>query len=110
MSRSVKHTPVVSMGTGDTEKEFKKQWHRTKRRAEHQIDHVLAHQTDISEDTVEKRVEPDLVGNVGAGPKDGKQYLGSFVKGPLFKVGAKGRKQPAKKLNEVHIKHNIFKK
>lgn len=111
MSRSIKHAPITGNAAGNaSEKGFKQQWHRAKRRTEHQIDHVLAQQTPITEDLVERRIEPNMVASPYQGPKDGKQYLGAYVQGPLFKVAAKGRKQPAKKIIEKLLKPNTLKK
>lgn len=78
MSRSYKKTPVIGHTAAESEKYDKKLWHRRFRHKTKDILRSLHNDPDMIDDTI-MPVEDD-VSSTWAMSKDGKSYLGNWLK------------------------------
>lgn len=78
MSRSYKKTPIIGHTNADSEKYDKKVWHRRFRHKTKDILRSMRNDPDMIDDTI-MPVESD-VSNTWAMSKDGKSYLGNWLK------------------------------
>lgn len=78
MSRSYKKTPIIGHTTAQSEKSDKKIWHRRFRHKTKDILRSLHNDPDMIDDTI-MPVEDD-VSSTWSMSKDGKSYLGNWLK------------------------------
>lgn len=78
MSRSYKKTPIAGQTTAESEKSDKKIWHRRFRHKTKDILRSMHNDADMMNDTV-MPVE-DEFSNIWSMSKDGKVYLGEWLK------------------------------
>ena len=78
MSRSYKKTPIIGHTTAQSEKKDKKIWHRRFRHKTKDILRSLHNDPDKIDDTI-MPVEDD-VSSLWSMSKDGKSYLGNWLK------------------------------
>ena len=78
MSRSYKKTPVIGHTAAESEKYDKKLWHRRFRHKTKDILRSLHNDPDMIDDTI-MPVEDD-VSSTWSMSKDGKSYLGNWLK------------------------------
>lgn len=84
MSRSYKKTPIIGNTKSESEKSDKKAWHRKFRHKAKNIIQSLHNDDGIIGDVV-MPIENE-VGNTWAMSKDGKQYLGNWLKKNLDRI------------------------
>lgn len=84
MSRSYKKTPIIGHTTAESEKYDKKIWHRRFRHKTKDILRSMRNDPDMIDDTV-MPVEGD-VSNTWAMSKDGKSYLGNWLKKNMDRI------------------------
>lgn len=78
MSRSYKKTPIAGQTAAESEKSDKKIWHRRFRHKTKDILRSMHNDADMMNDTI-MPVEDDF-STVGSMSKDGKVYLGGWLK------------------------------
>ena len=78
MSRSYKKTPIIGHTKSESEKYDKKIWHRRFRHKTRDILHSLHNDPDMIDDVI-MPVEDD-VSSTSSMSKDGKSYLGNWLK------------------------------
>ena len=84
MSRSYKKTPIIGHTKSESEKTDKKSWHR---RFRHKTKDILrSMHNDI--DSIDETVMPveDDVSNLWSMSKDGKTYLGNWLKKNMNRI------------------------
>ena len=84
MSRSYKKTPIIGHTVAQSEKSDKKFWHRRFRHKTKDILRSMHNDPDMIDDTV-MPVEGD-VSNTWAMSKDGKSYLGNWLKKNMDRI------------------------
>lgn len=84
MSRSYKKTPIIGHTKAESEKSDKKIWHRRFRHKTKDILRSMHNDTDMMNDAI-MPVE-DEVGTLWSMSKDGKSYLGNWLKKNLDRV------------------------
>ena len=84
MSRSYKKTPVIGHTAAESEKYDKKLWHRRFRHKTKDILRSLHNDPDMIDDTI-MPVEDD-VSSTWSMSKDGKHYLGNWLKKNMDRV------------------------
>lgn len=84
MSRSYKKTPIIGHTTAQSEKSDKKMWHRRFRHKTRDILRSLHNDPDMIDDTV-MPVEDD-VSSTWSMSKDGKSYLGNWLKTNIHRI------------------------
>lgn len=84
MSRSYKKTPIIGHTAAESEKYDKKIWHRRFRHKTKDILRSMRNDPDMIDDTV-MPVESD-VSNTWAMSKDGKTYLGNWLKKNMDRI------------------------